>query len=372
MNKVLQIGNVKINTPVLLAPMAGVTDYAFRLLCRNHGAGMVYSEFVSADGIIRENAKTLNLIRFSDAERPIGIQIFGSDPEVMSKAARYVVTTFKPDILDINYGCPVPKITKRGAGAAALKDLSLMDDITSAVVEAAGETPVTVKMRAGWDRNSIVVPDVGPRLAELGVKAITLHPRTSKQGYSGEADWSLIRELKRSLNSKMNPAATSMINGINNKRGLKPAPTSGTTYTNNKRWLKPAATDIITKIPIIGNGDIRKPEDVLRMFEETGCDGVMVGRAALGNPWFFYQTAALLRGESIPDTPSLTERIEMCNQHFDLLIRDRGERAGTNLMRKHFGWYIKGFQGAQKIRQRLITAPGLTAMKEELQMICER
>jgi len=372
LNKVLQIGNVKINTPVLLAPMAGVTDYAFRHLCRNHGAGMVYSEFVSADGIIRENAKTLNLIRFSDAERPIGIQIFGSDPEVMSKAARYVVTTFKPDILDINYGCPVPKITKRGAGAAALKDLFLLDDITSAVVEAAGETPVTVKMRAGWDRNSIVAPDVGPRLAELGVKAITLHPRTSKQGYSGKADWSLIRELKRSLNSKMNPAATSGINGINNKRGLKPAPTSGTTYTNNKRWLKPAATDIITKIPIIGNGDIRKPEDVLRMFEETGCDGVMVGRAALGNPWFFYQTAALLRGESIPDTPSLTERIEMCNQHFDLLIRDRGERAGTNLMRKHFGWYIKGFQGAQKIRQRLITAPGLTAMKEELQMICER
>ncbi len=366
LNKVLQIGNVKINTPVLLAPMAGVTDYAFRILCRNQGAGMVYSEFVSADGIIRENAKTLKLIRFSDGERPIGIQIFGSDPEVMSKAARYVVTTFKPDILDINYGCPVPKITKRGAGAAALKDLSLLDDITSAVVEAAGETPVTVKMRAGWDRDSIVVPDVGPRLAQLGVKAITLHPRTSKQGYSGKADWSLIRKLVQSLNRC--PAATQ---GINNKRKLKLAATVEIIGLHNKRRLKPAATVIDTNssIPVIGNGDIRKPEDVLRMFDETGCDGVMAGRAALGNPWFFYQTAALLRGESIPDTPSLTERIEMCNQHFDLLIRDRGERAGTNLMRKHFGWYIKGFQGAQKIRQRLITAPGSKEMKEGLQMI---
>jgi len=320
-----QIGNVKIETPIMLAPMAGVTDYAFRILCREQGAGMVYSEFVSADGIIRENAKTLSLIRFNDEERPIGIQIFGSDPEVMSKAARYIVNTFRPDVLDINYGCPVPKITKKGAGAAALKDLCLMDDITTAVVEAAGETPVTVKMRAGWDKNSIVVTDVGMRLSKLGVKAVTLHPRTSKQGYSGRADWSLIRKLVRSQN---NLADDGML--------------------------------------VIGNGDIRKPEDVLHMFEETGCDAVMIGRAALGNPWFFYQTAALLRGESTPDTPSLTDRIEMCHRHFELLIKDRGEQSGTNLMRKHFGWYIKGFPGAAKTRHNLITARGLEEMKQIL------
>jgi len=320
-----QIGNVKIETPIMLAPMAGVTDYAFRILCREQGAGMVYSEFVSADGIIRENAKTLSLIRFNDEERPIGIQIFGSDPEVMSKAARYIVNTFRPDVLDINYGCPVPKITKKGAGAAALKDLCLMDDITTAVVEAAGETPVTVKMRAGWDKNSIVVTDVGMRLSKLGVKAVTLHPRTSKQGYSGRADWSLIRKLVRSQN---NLADDGML--------------------------------------VIGNGDIRKPEDVLHMFEETGCDAVMIGRAALGNPWFFYQTAALLRGESTPDTPSLTDRIEMCHRHFELLIKDRGEQTGTNLMRKHFGWYIKGFPGAAKIRQKLIMASGLEEMRQIL------
>ena len=326
LSKTLQIGDIGITTPVLLAPMAGVTDYAFRILCREQGAGIVYSEFVSADGIIRENAKTLSMIRFKEDERPIGIQIFGSDPEVMSRAARYIVTTFQPDVLDINYGCPVPKITKRGAGAAAMKDLCLMDDITSAVVEAAGETPVTVKMRAGWDKNSIVATEVGPRLAKLGIKAVTLHPRTSKIGYKGKADWSLIRELKQSL-----------IGAANN-----------------------------SSIPVIGNGDIRKPEDVLRMFEETGCDGVMVGRAALGNPWFFQQTKALLEGKTTVNTQTISERIKMCGRHFDLLTQDRGERVGTNLMRKHFGWYIKGFQGAATIRRKLVTAPGLKEMKKAL------
>jgi len=291
LSKTLQIGDISITTPVLLAPMAGVTDYA-------------YSEFVSADGIIRENAKTLSMIRFKEDERPIGIQIFGSDPEVMSRAARYIVTTFQ----------------------AAMKDLCLMDDITSAVVEAAGDTPVTVKMRAGWDKNSIVATEVGPRLAKLGIKAVTLHPRTSKIGYKGKADWSLIRELKQSL-----------IGAANN-----------------------------SSIPVIGNGDIRKPEDVLRMFEETGCDGVMVGRAALGNPWFFQQTKALLEGKTTVSTQTISERIKMCGRHFDLLTQDRGERVGTNLMRKHFGWYIKGFQGAATIRRKLVTAPGLKEMKKAL------
>ena len=160
----MEIGSVKIDSPVFLAPMAGVTDYAFRVLCKEMGAGMVYSEFVSADGIIRENRKTLDLVRFKEHERPIGVQIFGSSPEVMAEAARYVVTNFRPNLIDINYGCPVPKVTKRGAGSAALKDLCLMDEITSAVVETVSDVPVTVKMRAGWNKNSIVVPEAGERL----------------------------------------------------------------------------------------------------------------------------------------------------------------------------------------------------------------
>ena len=245
----MKIGTIGIETPVLLAPMAGVTDYPFRILCKEMGAGIVYSEFVSADGIIRENAKTLNLIRFEEPERPIGIQIFGNDAETMSQASEYVADTFQPDILDINYGCPVPKITKKGGGSAALQDLCLMDDLTAAVVEAVPELPVTVKMRIGWDQKSIIVPEVGQRLEKIGVKAITLHPRTTKQGYKGEANWGLIKELKNTVS-----------------------------------------------IPVIGNGDIKSSKDVFIMFSETGCDAVMIARAALGNPWFFKETMAYLNG----------------------------------------------------------------------------
>ena len=299
----MQIGNVKINTPILLAPMAGVTDYSFRILCKEMGAGVVYSEFVSAHGIIRENEKTLDMIRFTKMERPIGIQIFGDAPEVMAQAARVVADKFNPDIIDINYGCPVPKITKKGAGSAALKDLCLMDDITAAVVESVPELPVTVKMRAGWDISNIVAIEAGPRLEKIGVKAIALHPRTTKQSYKGDAKWEWIKELKE-----------------------------------------------VVSIPVIGNGDI------IRMFEETGCDAVMVARAALGNPWFFKEASALLNGSSLPPEPSTHDRITMCRRHLDLLLESRGKHIGTNLMRKHFGWYIKGFPGAAILRQSLVTA----------------
>jgi|TARA_B100001142_G_scaffold113335_1_gene115403 tRNA-dihydrouridine synthase B len=306
----VKIGNLNISTPIFLAPMAGVTDYPFRVLCKEQGASVVYSEFVSAHGIIRENAKTWQMIEFTDFERPIGIQIFGDSPEVMSKAAQMVVDKFSPDILDINYGCPVPKVTKRGAGSAALRDLCLMDDITAAVVESVPKVPVTVKMRAGWDSNSIVIPEVGPRLEKLGVKAIALHPRTTKQSYAGEADWALIKELKKS-----------------------------------------------TSIPVIGNGDIKTPDDVMRMFEATNCDGVMAGRSALGNPWFFKQANALYHGKTPPPSPSILEKILFCRRHFDHMIKWHGERIGTNLMRKHFGWYIRGFDGASPYRKALVCAP---------------
>jgi tRNA-dihydrouridine synthase B len=315
----MKIGNIQIETPIFLAPMAGVTDYPFRILCKEMGAGIVYSEFVSADGIIRENSKTLSLIRFEEPERPIGIQIFGSDAETMSQAARYVVDTFQPDILDINYGCPVPKVTKKGGGSAALQDLCLMDDITAAVVESIPEIPVTVKMRMGWNQTSIVIPEVGQRLEKIGVKAIALHPRTTKQRYTGKADWHYIKILKESCS-----------------------------------------------IPVIGNGDVCTTDDMMRMFDETGCDAVMVGRAAHGNPWFFREAKSRFNNEPNPPTPSLSDIANMCSRHFDLLLENRGDRTGSNLMRKHFSNYIKGFPGASTFRQKLVTAPGLAEMRSAL------
>jgi len=311
----MKIGDLSIDFPVFLAPMAGVTDHSFRILCKEKGAGLVYSEFVSAHGIIRENEKTLDMIRFVEEERPIGIQIFGDTPEVMSQAAKAVYEKFKPDLIDINYGCPVPKVTKKGAGSAALKDLCLMDDITAAVVEAVPEIPVTVKMRAGWDKYSIVSTEAGPRLEKIGVKAIALHPRTTKQSYKGTANWDWIRQLKEAVN-----------------------------------------------VPVIGNGDIKTPDDILNMVEETGCDAVMVARAALGNPWFFEQANNTLKGKAKPKGPTTEDKLFTCRRHLDLLLQTRGKHTGTNLMRKHFGWYIKGFPGASTLRQSLVTAKHHTEM----------
>ena len=315
----MNIGSLKLSSPIFLAPMAGVTDYACRILSKKMGAGLVYSEFVSADGIIRENQKSFDLIKFYPEERPIAIQIFGNSPDVMSKAARLIYDKFQPDIIDINYGCPVPKVTKRGAGSAALKDLCIMDEITSAVVSAVPEIPITVKMRAGWNEETIVIPEAGERLEKLGVKAITLHPRTAIQSYSGKANWELIKELKKSVN-----------------------------------------------IPVIGNGDVNNPNKILQMFDQTNCDAIMIGRAALGNPWFFKEAKALLNNEKLPEPCTVRERIEMCLEHFRLILSDRGEVWGMNLMRKHFGWYIKGFPKASQFREKLVRANSISEMRLEL------
>ncbi|MDB3887648.1 tRNA dihydrouridine synthase DusB, partial [Candidatus Marinimicrobia bacterium] len=307
--------------PFFLAPMAGVTDYAYRVIAKEFGAGIVYSEFVSAHGIIRKNEKTLKMIEFSNFERPIGIQIFGDTPEVMEKAARLVYEQFKPDLIDINYGCPVPKVTKKGAGSAALKDLCLMEDITAAVVESVKEVPVTVKMRAGWNSENIVSTDAGIKLEKIGIKAITLHPRTTVQMYRGKADWSLIKELKENV-----------------------------------------------KIPVIGNGDIQTIEDIEKMFSLTKCDGIMIGRAALGNPWFFTQIKKYMKNEDFNEI-SLNERLDVCNKHLDLLVQTHGEVVGTNNMRKHFGWYFKGFKHASGLRKKLVLVKNYSEMKDILSNI---
>ncbi len=302
----LQIGHLKIDHPIFLAPMAGITDHPFRVLCRRFGVGVVYTEFVSANGVIREGVKTFDLARFTDDERPIGIQVFGEDADTIAQSAAMLVDRLNPDIIDLNFGCPVPKVTKRGAGSAMLRDLNLMRSVVRATVQAVPNTPVTVKMRAGWDQNCIVAVDAARIIADEGAAAITLHPRTTKMGFEGKADWSLIKAVKETVS-----------------------------------------------IPVIGNGDIGSAHDAMRMFEETGCDAVMVARGALGNPWLFQDISQLMNGgELIPVT--MIERIEVCRTHLHLMLDSKSERLAVNLMKKHIGWYLKGFPGAASWRKKVI------------------
>ena len=258
-------------------------------------------------------------MQFTEDERPIGIQIFGEEPNIVGKSALIVYNLLKPDIIDINFGCPVPKVTKRGAGSAALKNLVLMDEITQAVVEAVPEIPVTVKIRAGWDDYSLVSTEAGIRLENNGVAAITLHPRTTKQQFTGQSNWQLIKDLKTAV-----------------------------------------------KIPVIGNGDVMTPDDYFRMKEETGCDGVMIGRASLGNPWIFKSINDRECGKP-KFIPKLSERIIMCRRHFQLLQEDKNEHLCVNLAKKHFSFYLKGFDKASIWRKAFMK----TTIPAEINMLLE-
>ena len=304
--------------PLFLAPMAGVTDHPFRLICKKLGAGVVYTEFVSANGIIRENIKTLNMMKFEEEERPLGIQIFGDNPEVVGKSAKMVNEMFKPDIIDINYGCPVPKVTKSGAGSGAMKDLCVMDEITSAVIENAKDTPVTVKMRAGWDQDNIVSTEAGMRLEKIGVKAITLHPRTTSQKFTGKSNWNLIKELKDNVN-----------------------------------------------IPVIGNGDINTLDDYKKMRNITGCDAVMIARGALGNPWIFEEISNYLNDKDALNI-TLKDRFDLCKKHYELLKKDKSEHICLNLTKKHFSWYLKGFNGASEWRKKFMYCNNINEVENNL------
>ncbi|MFC4182021.1 tRNA dihydrouridine synthase DusB [Saccharococcus thermophilus] len=300
-----KIGDVEIKNRVVLAPMAGVCNSAFRLTVKEFGAGLVCAEMVSDKGIVYNNEKTLEMLYIDEREKPLSLQIFGGEKETLVKAAKFVDKNTNADIIDINMGCPVPKITKCDAGAKWLLDPNKIYDVVAAIVDAV-EKPVTVKMRIGWDENHIYAVENAQAVERAGGKAVAVHGRTRVQMYEGKADWNIIKQVKEAVN-----------------------------------------------IPVIGNGDVKTPQDAKRMLEETGVDGVMIGRAALGNPWVIYRTVRYLEtGELIPE-PTAREKVDVCLLHLDRLIALKGEHIAVKEMRKHAAWYLKGVRGAAKIRNAI-------------------
>jgi tRNA-dihydrouridine synthase B len=307
----MKIGNVPIATQVLLAPLAGFTNSSFRLLCKEAGAGLVFTEFVSSEGIIRESAKTFDYLKFTDIERPLGIQLFGHKPESMAAAAKIIEERYQPDIIDLNFGCSVRKVVKKNAGAALLKDLPLLGSIANSVVKAVN-TPVTAKIRLGWNHRSIVVTEVAQILEKSGIKALTVHPRTASDGYGNSAKWEYITAVKKALT-----------------------------------------------IPVIGNGDIYTAEDAIRMFIATACDAVMIGRAAIGNPWIFNQVNSLLNHQSDYYRPNLADRIKMCIRQIELERKHADDNHVNRIMKKYYGSYVRGFSHASEIRNQLMQMKSL-------------
>ncbi|HVV55268.1 MAG TPA: tRNA dihydrouridine synthase DusB [Mucilaginibacter sp.] len=309
----VQIGNIDLGEfPLLLAPMEDVSDPPFRYVCKLNGADMMYTEFISSEGLIRDAAKSRQKLDIFEYERPIGIQIFGSDIEHMREATE-IASQVNPDLVDINYGCPVKNVACRGAGASLLQDIDKMVAMTKAVVDAT-HLPVTVKTRLGWDDNTKNVYEVAERLQDVGIQALTIHGRTRSQMYKGLADWSLIREIKK------NPRI---------------------------------------KIPIFGNGDIDSPHKAAQWRLEYGVDGMMIGRAAIGYPWIFREIKHFFRTGEIPDKPTITERTDVCKTHLEKSIAWKGLKTGIFEMRRHYSNYFKGLDHFKDYRMRLVTAASL-------------
>jgi tRNA-dihydrouridine synthase B len=319
----VQIGNIDLGEfPLLLAPMEDVSDPPFRYVCKQHGADMMYTEFISSEGLIRDAAKSRKKLDIFEYERPIGIQIFGSDIEHMREAAA-ISSQAGPDLIDINYGCPVKNVACRGAGASLLQDIDKMVAMTKAVVEAT-HLPVTVKTRLGWDDNTKNVQEVAMRLQDVGIKALTIHGRTRAQMYKGSADWSLIREIKR------NPQI---------------------------------------QIPIFGNGDIDSPEKAAAWRMEYGVDGMMIGRAAIGYPWIFREIKHYFKTGQHLDKPTFAERIDACRTHLVKSIEWKGPKIGVFEMRRHYSNYFKGIDNFKEYRMKLVTAGTFEELEEILHEI---
>lgn len=302
--KTLNIGGLQLDTPFVLAPLAGITDKAMRSLCAKHGASLVYTEMVSGKGLWYGDRKSRKLLEIGDDEGPVAFQLFGSDPEVMAFAAKDLKDEANP-ILDLNVGCPVPKIVKNGEGSALLKNLDLLYDIVEAMVKNAGK-PVTAKIRMGFEKGQNTAVETAKTLEAAGVSAVAIHGRTREQYYEGKADWQVIADVKAAVS-----------------------------------------------VPVIGNGDVMSGKDAVDVLEKTGCDGVMIARGALGNPWIFSEAAALWKGEELPKPPTDEQRLRMLIKHLDMIIEDKGERIAVREIRKHVGWYIKGMHGAAAFRRQV-------------------
>lgn len=315
------IGNIQLPSfPLLLAPMEDVSDPPFRAVCKDNGADLMYTEFISSEGLIRDAMKSRQKLDIFDYERPVGIQIFGGDEESLSLAAKIVDTT-NPDLLDINFGCPVKKVALKGAGAGVLKDIDLMVRLTEAVVKSTS-LPVTVKTRLGWDDNSRNIEEVAERLQDVGIKALAIHGRTRSQMYKGEADWTLIGKVK-----------------------------------NNPRM----------HIPIFGNGDIDSPQKALEYKNRYGIDGIMIGRAAIGYPWIFREIKHYLLTGELLAPPTLEERIQVCKKHLTKSVEWKGPIVGIFEMRRHYSNYLKGLPNIKEFRNRLVTL----ITKEEIESVLD-
>ena len=317
-----KIGNIDLGEfPLLLAPMEDVSDPPFRRLCKLHGADMLYSEFISSEGLIRDAIKSRQKLDIFDYERPVGIQIFGGDEEAMALSAK-IVATVRPDLVDINFGCPVKKVVSKGAGAGVLKDIDLMVRLTKAVVSST-DLPVTVKTRLGWDESSINIEEVAERLQDAGISALTIHARTRSQMYKGHSDWSYIAKVK-----------------------------------NNPR----------IHIPIFGNGDIDSPKKALEYRNKYGVDGIMIGRAAIGYPWIFREIKHYFATGELLSPPTIADRVAAARNHLIWSVEWKGERQGVLEMRRHYANYFKGLPNFKEHRQRLVTldsaAEIVTALEE--------
>ena len=320
----MKIGNIETKNNVFLAPMAGVTDLVFRVICKEMDCGMVYSEMVSAKGVQHNNKNTKELLKVDERERPVAMQMFGSDPEIMAEMARKLNEYEDIDILDINMGCPAPKIVKNGEGSALTLNPKLVGEIISAVSKAS-EKPVTVKFRKGFDDQHLNALEIGKIAEESGAKAVTIHGRTREQYYAGKADWDIIKALKEEIKT----------------------------------------------IPAIGNGDIFTPEDAKNMLEYTGCDAVMIGRGSQGNPFIFKRTVEYLENGILLPEPTWEDRLDIAEKHMDMLADYKGEVIGIREMRKHLGWYIKGLPHSAEMRVKINATSGRENMRDVLNYMRE-
>ncbi len=313
----MQIGDLKLENPVFLAPMAGITDLPFRRIVKNMGCGMVYSEMISAKGLVYDNKKSEKLLAISEGEKPIAMQVFGREEDILSQAVK-IIAEKGPDVIDFNLGCPAPKVVKSGYGSALMKEPKQVNKVVRAMTETV-DIPITVKIRTGWDRDNINAVEVAKAAEFAGAKAVAVHGRSREEFYSGQADWSIIQDV---------------VNAVS--------------------------------IPVIGNGDIFTPDDAERILAETDCDGIMIGRAARGNPWIFKRVAHYLKTNELLPPPKPSEKIDMALIHLENLVDFKGEYIGIREMRKHAAWYIKGLRNCSHIKDELNTSESMAEMKKIL------